>query len=189
MSSDPCFLRWEGPSAFFRIFPRVGFESLIRKSDRRALLWPALGDRDCETFCYFKWRLGSRNWETDFYTPPVLGGAALSDNSEQRCMKFRLLAEHRIFKHRWRWNVIKGSTSKHWMCLKLGLPKGPCQQKQEEKASTSLNLHWLPFVAMMLLTYYIVSTTVVYLGPEVRNLRVGTPFGHWEEKGASQGVP
>ena len=43
ISSDPCF---SGVRGTFRIFPVSGSNRWFRKSDRPALLWPALGDRE-----------------------------------------------------------------------------------------------------------------------------------------------
>ena len=40
-------------------------------------------------------------WETDFYTPPVLGGAALFDNSAAAVYKNSGSLGHRIFIHHW----------------------------------------------------------------------------------------
>ena len=41
-------------------------------------------------------------WETDFYTPPVLGGVAFFDNSAPAVYKNSGSLGHRIFIHRWR---------------------------------------------------------------------------------------
>ena len=62
VSWTPMFFWSERDLPHFPVFPRIGFESLIskirptgfivtwfRKSDRLALLWPALGDRDSRT--------------------------------------------------------------------------------------------------------------------------------------------
>ena len=43
-SSDPCFSGVRGTVRIFRIFPVSGLNRWFRKSDRPALLWPALGD-------------------------------------------------------------------------------------------------------------------------------------------------
>ena len=44
ISSDPCFSGVRGTVRIFRIFPVSGSNRWFRKSDRPALLWPALGD-------------------------------------------------------------------------------------------------------------------------------------------------
>ena len=62
-------------------------------------------------------------WETDFYTPPVLGGAALLPFSAPAVYKNQGSLGRRIFIHRWRWKRQKGSTSQHWWCIKISLPK------------------------------------------------------------------
>ena len=61
-------------------------------------------------------------WETDFYTPPVLGGAALLPFSVPAVYKKSWSLRHRIFIHRWCWKRQKGSSSQHWRCIKISLP-------------------------------------------------------------------
>ena len=60
--------------------------------------------------------------ETDFYTPPVLGGAALLPFSAPAVYKKSCALGTLIFIHRWRWKRQKGSTSQHWRCIKIRLP-------------------------------------------------------------------
>ena len=68
-----------------------------------------------------------------FYTPPVLGGAALSDNSAA-AEKKKLCAQRTLsFIYRWRWIVKKGNTSQHLKCIKISLPvleSLGCSQRQ-----------------------------------------------------------
>ena len=47
ISSDPCFF-FSGMRGTFHIFPVSGSNRWFRKSDRPALLWPALGDWECK---------------------------------------------------------------------------------------------------------------------------------------------
>ena len=56
-------------------------------------------------------------WETDFYTPPVLGGAALF-HKIQRCIKI-LCPKDPEFYTPLALNCEKGSTSQHWRCIKI----------------------------------------------------------------------
>ena len=46
VSSNPCFCRVRGAFCIFCIFAASGSNRCFRKSDRPALLWPALGDRE-----------------------------------------------------------------------------------------------------------------------------------------------
>ena len=61
------------------------------------------------------------NWETDFYTPPVLGGAALFGNSAPAVYK-KPVPEDPEFYTPLALNCQKGGTSHYWRCIKISLP-------------------------------------------------------------------
>ena len=68
-------------------------------------------------YCAASWLW--QKWETDFYTPPVLRGAAFFTVQRQRCIKFRVLREQAFYTPLALNCQKEGSTSQHWRCIKI----------------------------------------------------------------------
>ena len=66
-------------------------------------------------------------WETDFYTPPVLEGAALSVNSAPAVYKIMCPKDPEFYTLAL--NNNNNSTSKDWRCMKIRLPESPVSEK------------------------------------------------------------